>query len=205
MIESLAAGTPGDRHTPGLRPENTDDGATGFLRGGIRELAAALNRAGTLDRRGCQRAAATRFSAQRMVSEHLRLYQEALGEQGGGEKARNPAAPKSPGPRPACLPYSLGSPGPAFSSSRTRREVCCESWVSSSDIGCSLALLDSRGFSIRFPPVGVVPGHSGAPEEPTAPASPPVSSVTVHRRILGTHANPGASWVHACGAHGCLA
>ncbi|MBO1269990.1 glycosyltransferase family 4 protein, partial [Arthrobacter sp. PO-11] len=46
--------------------------------GGIRELAAALNEAGTLDRSGCRRAAATRFSANRMVSEHLRLYEEAL-------------------------------------------------------------------------------------------------------------------------------
>ncbi|GAA1786651.1 hypothetical protein GCM10009712_37540 [Pseudarthrobacter sulfonivorans] len=68
---------PGDRDTPGLRLEIIDDSATGFLRGGIGELAAALNEAGpwTATDAGV---AATRFSAKRMVSEHLRLYEEAL-------------------------------------------------------------------------------------------------------------------------------
>ena len=78
MIEALAAGTPVIATPRGSAPEIIDDGATGFLRGGISELAAALNEAGTLDRRGCRHAAETRFSAQRMVAEHLRLYGEAL-------------------------------------------------------------------------------------------------------------------------------
>ncbi|MET3923448.1 glycosyltransferase family 4 protein [Arthrobacter sp. UYEF20] len=78
MIESLAAGTPVIATPRGSAPEIVDDGATGFLRGGIRHLAAALRQAETLDRRRCRRVAETRFSARRMVSDHIRLYQEAL-------------------------------------------------------------------------------------------------------------------------------
>ncbi len=78
MIEFLAAGTPVIATPQGSAPEIIDDGATGFLRGGIRELAAALTQTGTLDRSGCRHAATTRFSAKQMVTEHLRLYQEAL-------------------------------------------------------------------------------------------------------------------------------
>jgi glycosyltransferase involved in cell wall biosynthesis len=78
MIEALAAGTPVIATRRGSAPEIIDDGVTGCLSGGIRELAAALNMAGRLDRRACRRAAETRFSRQRMVSEHLQLYKDAF-------------------------------------------------------------------------------------------------------------------------------
>ncbi len=78
MIEALAAGTPVIATPRGSAPEIIDDGATGFLRAGVRELAASLKEAGTLDRRRCRHAAETRFSTEKMVFKHLRLYEEAL-------------------------------------------------------------------------------------------------------------------------------
>jgi glycosyltransferase involved in cell wall biosynthesis len=61
----------------GAAPEIVDHGVTGFLETGVASLAAAVVRAGELDRRRCHRAAAERFSADRMVQDHLRLYQQA--------------------------------------------------------------------------------------------------------------------------------
>ncbi|MBT2538864.1 glycosyltransferase family 4 protein [Arthrobacter sp. ISL-69] len=78
MIEALAAGTPVVATRRGSAPEIIDDGATGFLGSGLREVAAALTMAGRLDRRACRRAAETRFSSRRMVSEHLQLYKEVI-------------------------------------------------------------------------------------------------------------------------------
>ncbi|MET4622819.1 glycosyltransferase involved in cell wall biosynthesis [Arthrobacter sp. 2762] len=78
MIEALAAGTPVIATPRGSAPEIIDDGATGFLRDGIRELADALCQARTLDRRNCRNTAETRFSTERMTFEHLQLYKEVL-------------------------------------------------------------------------------------------------------------------------------
>ncbi|MET3172814.1 UNVERIFIED_ORG: glycosyltransferase involved in cell wall biosynthesis [Arthrobacter sp. UYCu721] len=80
MIEALAAGTPVIATPRGSAPEIIDDGTTGFLRCGIRELALALHEARTLDRGDCRHAAETRFSTERMAFEHLQLYQETLAD-----------------------------------------------------------------------------------------------------------------------------
>ncbi|WP_251040072.1 glycosyltransferase [Arthrobacter sp. ISL-72] len=90
MIEALAAGTPVIATPRGSAPEIIDDGATGFLRAGIRELAGSLKEAGTLARRRCRHAAETRFSTEKMVFKHLQLYEEALA---GGPVAAPPTAP----------------------------------------------------------------------------------------------------------------
>jgi hypothetical protein len=55
-----------------------DDGVTGYLRDDIDALATCLTQAGNLDRRRCRHAALSRFSAQRMVTEHLHLYGDLL-------------------------------------------------------------------------------------------------------------------------------
>ena len=51
------------------------EGTTGFLRTGLRDLAEALAQAHTLDRAACRTATTTVFSAQRMVAEHIDLYE----------------------------------------------------------------------------------------------------------------------------------
>ncbi|HEX2075905.1 MAG TPA: glycosyltransferase family 4 protein [Geodermatophilus sp.] len=93
MIESLAAGTPVVATPRGSAPEIVEDGVTGFLRE-LAHLPDALLRVAELDRAACRAAAETRFSAERMVAEHLALYREVVAgrEQGGRCSARLQAA-----------------------------------------------------------------------------------------------------------------
>jgi glycosyltransferase involved in cell wall biosynthesis len=78
MIEALAAGTPVVATTAGSAPEIVDDGVTGFLCDDMDALAARLPEAGNLDRARCRQDAMKRFSADRMVAEHLDLYSDLL-------------------------------------------------------------------------------------------------------------------------------
>jgi len=80
MIEALACGTPVVTHPLGAAPEIVDDGVTGYLPTTAAEVPAALERATTLDRRACRRAAEDRFSTERMVDEHLELFEELAAE-----------------------------------------------------------------------------------------------------------------------------
>jgi glycosyltransferase involved in cell wall biosynthesis len=76
MIESLATGTPVVTTPAGAAPEIVDDGVTGYLRTGLDGLTEALTGAADLDRSACRRVVADRFSAARMVADHLDLYAE---------------------------------------------------------------------------------------------------------------------------------
>jgi glycosyltransferase involved in cell wall biosynthesis len=78
MIEALATGTPVVATPAGAAPEIVDDGATGYLRERIDDLAACLPLAAGLDRRRCRQKARHRFGADRMVAEHLDLYADLL-------------------------------------------------------------------------------------------------------------------------------
>jgi glycosyltransferase involved in cell wall biosynthesis len=78
MIEALASGTPVLAFPHGAAPEIVEHGRTGFLAGTERGLADAVHRLGELDRHACRRAAETRFSAARMVTDYLSVYRHAL-------------------------------------------------------------------------------------------------------------------------------
>jgi glycosyltransferase involved in cell wall biosynthesis len=74
MVEALACGTPVVATPMGAVPEIVDDGVTGFVRSGVDCLAEAVLAAAHLDREACRRAVAGRFSAERMVDDHLAVY-----------------------------------------------------------------------------------------------------------------------------------
>jgi glycosyltransferase involved in cell wall biosynthesis len=78
MIESLATGTPVLTMRRGAAPEIVDDGRTGVLAGDTAELAAGLARVASLDRATCRAVAETRFSAARMVADHVQLYEDLV-------------------------------------------------------------------------------------------------------------------------------
>jgi glycosyltransferase involved in cell wall biosynthesis len=78
MIEALLAGCPVIAYPRGAAPEIVEDGRTGFLVRGVREMATALRRASALDRRSIQARARARFSADRMANDYLRVYRAAL-------------------------------------------------------------------------------------------------------------------------------
>jgi glycosyltransferase involved in cell wall biosynthesis len=80
MAESLATGTPVVATPCGAAPEIVDHGVTGFLGSDVASLAAAVARVGDLDRARCRRVAEERFSADRMVQDHLRLYRQSAAQ-----------------------------------------------------------------------------------------------------------------------------
>lgn len=78
MIEALACGTPVIATNQGAAPEIVEDGLTGFLADTTQALVDAAVLAHTIDRQVCRRQAEERFSAQRMVEDHLRFYHQVI-------------------------------------------------------------------------------------------------------------------------------
>jgi glycosyltransferase involved in cell wall biosynthesis len=78
MIESMACGTPVVATRRGSVPEVLDDGVTGIIVDDHREMVDALSRADALDPRVLRRTAEERFAPQRMVDNHLAVYEQAI-------------------------------------------------------------------------------------------------------------------------------
>lgn len=78
MIEALATGTPVLAFPEGAAPEIIDHGHTGWLCTDEHDMAARLIHVAALDRRACRASVEARFSAARMVADHLALYHQLL-------------------------------------------------------------------------------------------------------------------------------
>jgi glycosyltransferase involved in cell wall biosynthesis len=78
MIEALACGTPIIGTPCGAAPEIVDEGVTGFLRSGRDALTDALAGVAYLDRAACRLAVKQRFSSERMVADHVAVYEEVV-------------------------------------------------------------------------------------------------------------------------------
>jgi glycosyltransferase involved in cell wall biosynthesis len=83
MIEALACGTPVLATPRGAVPEIVDDGSTGFIRPDLGSLAAAVADVPGLDRRACRAAVRERFSAERLVADHLAFYEDVIAGRSG--------------------------------------------------------------------------------------------------------------------------
>lgn len=85
MVEALGCGTPVVGFPYGAAEEIVDDGVTGYLCGSVDEAVDALARVPELERKACRRAVEERFTAERMVSEYVELYEQVLqGRAAGG-------------------------------------------------------------------------------------------------------------------------
>jgi glycosyltransferase involved in cell wall biosynthesis len=82
MIEALACGTPVLATPCGSVPEIVDDGVTGFIRSSPADLTEMLGQVGTIDRGHCRSIAALRFSSERMVDDHVALYEQVVAAKG---------------------------------------------------------------------------------------------------------------------------
>jgi glycosyltransferase involved in cell wall biosynthesis len=80
MVEALACGTPVVATPMGAAPEIVEHGRTGFVCSGEANLAKAVVASTDLDRNECRMAVAVRFSADRMVADHLALYEKVIGD-----------------------------------------------------------------------------------------------------------------------------
>ncbi|MGX1162509.1 glycosyltransferase involved in cell wall biosynthesis [Arthrobacter sp. SLBN-100] len=83
MIEALATGTPVVGTRIGSASEIVEHGRTGYL-GETEQLAGFVEAAAGLSRARCRTSAEERFSAGRMVAQHLRLFEELLGGKSPG-------------------------------------------------------------------------------------------------------------------------
>lgn len=79
MIEALAVGTPVIATPLGAAPEIVRPGRNGWLCRDLSEFAAAIDAADTLSRDVCRNDALVRFGVDRLVSEHLDVYEQVRG------------------------------------------------------------------------------------------------------------------------------
>lgn len=77
-MEAMASGTPVIAFRKGALPEIIEHGRTGFLVDSVKEMAEAISSVDSLDSKVCLYTAAARFSAERMFSDYLGLYQHAV-------------------------------------------------------------------------------------------------------------------------------
>ena len=78
MLEAMACGTPVLAFPEGAAPEVVDDGTTGFLCADTADMIDAVGRLDKLRRADCRAAVEGYFSAERMVAEHIELYQSLV-------------------------------------------------------------------------------------------------------------------------------
>lgn len=79
FIESLACGTPVIAYRRGSIPEIIDHGVTGFTCDTLEEMVQSVSHVSLLDRTRCRQAFDAGFSAERMVKDYLRVYEQMLG------------------------------------------------------------------------------------------------------------------------------
>ena len=82
MVEALACGTPVVTTPMGAAPEIVTHGKTGFVCSGDDNLARAVAASARLDRNECRKEVTDRFSADRMVADHLALYDKVAANSG---------------------------------------------------------------------------------------------------------------------------
>lgn len=78
MIEALACGTPILAYPRGAAPEIIEHGVTGFLCHDRADMVRQARRLVDLDRAACRAAVERTFSTERMVADHLELYEWVL-------------------------------------------------------------------------------------------------------------------------------
>ncbi|HEU4342144.1 MAG TPA: glycosyltransferase family 4 protein [Candidatus Binatia bacterium] len=101
MVESMACGTPVVAYPQGSVSEIIDPGLTGFIVESIEEAVDALDQIPRFDRKRCRQIFERRFSAARMASDYLRIYERLLAKKHANRRKRveagRPAAARDDG------------------------------------------------------------------------------------------------------------
>lgn len=83
MIEAMACGTPTIAFPGGSVPEVIEEGITGYIVESVEGAAAAIERVPQICRKGCRAVFERRFTAPRMTSEYLKIYDGLANTQPG--------------------------------------------------------------------------------------------------------------------------
>jgi glycosyltransferase involved in cell wall biosynthesis len=78
MIEAMACGTPVIAWGNGSVPEVVRDGLTGFVVADIDDAIRCVAQLKSIRRRDCRSVFEAHFSARRMASDYLRIYEEQI-------------------------------------------------------------------------------------------------------------------------------
>ncbi|HEX2806244.1 MAG TPA: glycosyltransferase, partial [Kineosporiaceae bacterium] len=78
MAEALSCGTPVIASPHGAAQEIVEHGRTGYLYREVDDLVEAVGRVPEISRTECRTAAERRFSMERMVDDHVRLYRRLI-------------------------------------------------------------------------------------------------------------------------------
>ena len=81
MIEAMACGTPVIAYRNGSVPEILDEGCTGFIVSSLDEAVTAIDSLTRFDRRKCREIFEERFSAERMATDYLNVYEDIVARQ----------------------------------------------------------------------------------------------------------------------------
>ncbi len=88
MIEAMACGTPVIARRRGSVPEVIRDGVTGFLGDTDDDLAHAVRKLPTIDRRACRADFDERFTVDTMTRRYVELYEELIGGRRAGSRTQ---------------------------------------------------------------------------------------------------------------------
>ena len=86
MIEAMACGTPVIAYRQGSVPEVIDVGQTGFIVSGLEDAIKAAKRIPELSRARCREVFEQRFTAARMASDYLQVYERLIQEKNNQNK-----------------------------------------------------------------------------------------------------------------------
>lgn len=92
-MEAAASGTPAIAFRSGALPEIVEHGKTGYLVGGVEEMATAIKACGDIDGEYCRSAAIRRFDKSRMAERYLDLYRSLLTSNRDADSRREQSSP----------------------------------------------------------------------------------------------------------------
>jgi glycosyltransferase involved in cell wall biosynthesis len=105
MIEAMAAGTPVIAFRRGSVPEIVEQGTSGIVVHTVEEAVTAVRRIATLDRAKVRAFFERKFTAERMASEYVRIYERLAAARVPAEFARQPKVKVANGTFPAAIYY----------------------------------------------------------------------------------------------------
>ena len=93
LIEAMACGTPVIAWNMGSVPEIIEDGKSGFVVDSMEQMISAVNKLSSIERTSVRKAFEERFTARRMATDYLKVYDDLISRQAGQQSISNKNIP----------------------------------------------------------------------------------------------------------------